>query len=246
MTTTSETTPKKSRRGAKSAAEPIEPVEATTAEGAPVEEASTDAASPDAAPAEAPTGMTWAEAAADASATEAACKADEWEWDESEEVIDITLSDADMADLLRANGADEDAKAAVDREIDTMKSNLKEKKAESEAIAARMKDRNRSGSRGVQSKKATWKVGTCFALNMARYVDPLTGRIVLERALRSDERQVALPLPEPGAQLERGDADDTDLTDPDALLAAAQAGEVSDDDDDHDGDGGNDGEEDEL
>ncbi len=155
----------------------------------------------------------------------------EWEWDTSEEVIDIKLTPEDGLDLLRANGADEEAKAAVDRAIDTMKADLKEKKAESESIAARMKSRNLSGARGVQSRKANWKGGTCFSLNTARYLDPITGRVVLERALRQDERQVELPLPQPKSsddrQLGLGDVDPTDMNDPETLLAAAQAGEAS-------------------
>ena len=36
-------------------------------------------------------------------------------------LIDITLTDRDMADLLRANGADEEAKSEVDRTIDSLK-----------------------------------------------------------------------------------------------------------------------------
>ncbi len=179
-------------------------------------------------------GAEWAEAAAEAETAAAAQAADEWEWDTSEEVIDIKLTPEDGLDLLRANGADEESKAAVDRDIDSMKSDLKDKKAESEAISARMKERNRTGLKGVQSKKATWKVGTCFALNTVRYVDPVTDRVVFERAIRADERQVELPLP--------GEADPTEATDPEALLRAAQEGE----DDPADGSLDNDGSSDDL
>lgn len=167
--------------------------------------------------------------------------APEWEWETSEEVIDIKLTPEDGLDLLRANGADEEAKASVDRAIDSMKSDLKDKKAESDAISARMKERNRTGLKGAQSKKAHWKVGTCFATNTVRYVDPITDRVVFERAVRADERQVALPLPtEERGQLALGDVDPSDMTDPEALLRAAAEGEADPADEPLDNDGSSD------
>jgi hypothetical protein len=158
----------------------------------------------------------------------------EWTWEVSEEVIDVPLTDADRANMLRANGADEETKATVDREIDEAKATLKEKKAESETIAARMKDRNRSGSKETAPKKAHWKVGTCFALNTLVYVDPDTGVEVSRRPLTQRERQLelgvdkALDLIKPKSddgQLSLGDVEPTDLTNPEALLLAAQQGE---------------------
>ena len=185
----------------------------------------------------------WAEVAA----VSAEIEASKWTWETSEEVLEVTLTDGDMADLLRANGADEDAKAACDREIDGLKAELKEKKSESEAIAARMKDRNRAGWKGTTQKKAHWKVGQCFALNVVRYVDPITGVVVKERALTGAERQLDLLAdgalaackPTADAQLNLGDVepsdlDATDLTDPAALLDAAQRGEDADDEDGED------------
>ncbi len=170
-------------------------------------------------------GAEWAAAAADAEAS----KEPDWDWSELEDVIDITLTDRDMADLLRANGADEEAKSEVDRTIDALKAELKEKKAESEAIAARMKDRNRSGAKGVQSRKAIWKIGTCFSLNTVQYLDPQTGEKVFERPLSASERQLELGIeramaavaPAPQAIVE----DDESLTDPEALLRAAEDGD---------------------
>lgn len=174
----------------------------------------------------------WAAAAAEADAHATEQATSEWEWETSEEVLNIPLTPEDGLDLIRANGADEEAKASVDREVEDLKTELKEKKAESESISARMKERNRSGLKGVIAKKAHWKVGTCFALNTVRYVDPITERVVFERAIRADERQVALPLvsddaADKAAQLSLGEADPSDLTDHDALLRAAQDGEDS-------------------
>lgn len=157
----------------------------------------------------------------------------EWTWETSEDVIDVPLTDHDRANMLRANGADEDAKAEVDREIDEAKATLKEKKAESETIAARMKDRNRSGAKETQAKKAHWKVGTCFSLNTLVYVDPDTGIEVSRRPLTQRERQLELGMdkaldlikPSGDAQLNLGDVEPTDITDADALLRDAQRGE---------------------
>jgi hypothetical protein len=162
-------------------------------------------------------------------------KEPEWTWEVSEDVIDVPLTDADRANMLRANGADEETKATVDREIDEAKATLKEKKAESETIAARMKDRNRSGSKETAPKKAHWKVGTCFALNTLVYVDPDTGVEVSRRPLTQRERQLELGVdkaldllkPTEGGQLSLGDVEPTDdINDPAALLAAAQEGET--------------------
>jgi len=158
----------------------------------------------------------------------------EWTWDVSEEVIEVKITDADCRAMLQANGADEDAKAAADREIDALKAALKEKKAESEAIAARLRERNRQGSKETWPKKAHWKIGTCFALNTVVYVDPETGLEVARRALTQSERQlelgvdVALAALKPTAEVDPAPPASSDLTDPEALLAAAQRGEALD------------------
>jgi hypothetical protein len=157
--------------------------------------------------------------------------AHEWVWDEVEDVLDVKLAPSEAADMLRANGADEIEKESIERDIDALKAELKEKKSEVEAIAARMKDRNRTGAKGVQSRKARWKVGTCFALNTVRYVDPDTGLVVHERPLTRDERQLELAVDDvlanekPTVDVAPESADESAVTDPDALLAAAKKGE---------------------
>ncbi len=166
-----------------------------------------------------------------AAVTDAAPEEPEWTWETSEEVIDVKITDADCRAILQANGADEDAKSEADRAIDALKAELKEKKAESEAIAARLKDRNRQGSKETWQRKAHWKVGTCFALNTLVYIDPDTGVEVARRPLTQKERQLELgvdaaldllkPTDEPLAQ------DEASMTDPEALLAAAEKGEAT-------------------
>ena len=173
-----------------------------------------------------------------AAVTDAETSEPEWAWEVSEEVIDVKITDADCRAMIQANGADEEAKSEADREIDTLKADLKEKKAESEAIAARLKDRNRQGSKETWPKKAHWKVGTCFSLNTIVYIDPDTGVEVSRRSLTQRERQLELgvdaaldlikPTDDPLTQ------DETSLTDPEALLRAAQAGEDSDESDEDD------------
>ena len=164
----------------------------------------------------------------------------EWTWETSEEVIEVDLTDHDRAQMLRANAADEEAKAVVDRELDDAKATAKEKKAESETIAARLKDRNRQGGKETWPKKAQWKVGTCFALNTLVYVDPDTGVEVSRRPLTQRERQLELGVdkaldllkPTEAAQMSLGDVEPTDATDvtsPESLLAAAQQGEAVED-----------------
>lgn len=157
--------------------------------------------------------------------------AHEWTWEDVEDVLEVRLSDAEKASMLSLNGADEEEKERIEAEIASLKEELKDKKAEVTSIASRMKDRNRTGAKGAQSRKRVWRVGTCFALNTVRYIDPDTGLVVHERPLTRDERQLELAVgdlldvkptadPEPASN-----GDDAAVTDPDALLDAAKKGE---------------------
>ena len=157
--------------------------------------------------------------------------AHEWTFEDIEDVLDVKVTDAEKAAMLEANGADDIEKEQLERAIDALKADLKEKKSETEAIAARIKDRNRTGAKGVQSRKRVWRVGTCFALNTVRYIDPETGVVVHERPLTRDERQLELAVddvlsnvkPVVDASPEATGAED--VTDPEALLAAVKKGE---------------------
>jgi hypothetical protein len=185
--------------------------------------------------------VTWNDVVA-ASAERAA---NEWEWEDSEEVIPVTLTSADKARLIDENGVDQKEKDAVDKKIDEHKERIKALKAEADVILARTEDRNRAASRGIEDRRATWKVGTCFAINTVRYVDRETGLVVRERPIEAHERQIALPLVSDdaaakAAQLSLGDVepgDDTAMTDPEALLDAAQKGETEPADQPLDNDG---------
>lgn len=174
---------------------------------------------------EEPKVTTFAEAAAAAAEHEA----NRIEWDVLEETIDVKLSEGDLAGIARANAADDQEKTERQRKVDDIKERLKEEKAAIDTLVARMHDRHRSVIKGEAPRRARWKVGTCFATNTVVYHDPDTDAHVYTRAIEAHERQVALPLPQTrtNGQLALGDADPTDMNDPDSLLAAAQAGEAS-------------------
>jgi hypothetical protein len=177
-----------------------------------------------------------------------------------EDVIDVKLTDADLADIARANAADDQEKTQRQKTVDDLKTELKEEKEAIEALVARMHDRNNAVLKGHQARKAHWTLETCFATNTARYIDPRNGRVVHERALRVDERQISLPIDakpkSDDGQLSLGDVEPTDMTNPAALLLAAKQGEqdpadapldnepsssdLGDDDDSDDDQGGDD------
>lgn len=214
----SEETPKRSRKGSK-----VEglPTESET----PAREARTDesgAASHSGNGAATPT-VSWN----DVVKASAEVEASRIEREVLEDVIDVKLTESDVADIARANAADDHEKTARQRTVDDLKGDLKDEKSAIEAIDARMRDRNNAVRRGSQSRKAKWIVESIFATNTARYLDPDTERVVHERPLRGDERQVKLPLISDdaaarAAQLSLGDAADaTDITDAEGLLGAA-------------------------
>lgn len=213
-----EETPKRTRRAAKTAASEAatEAPPPETSEPA-LEEVSSEPAA---------AAVTWN----DVVKASAERDASEWEWEEAEEVIPVKLGSADKARLLDENAIDQKAKDEVDAKIDALKDQIKTLKAEADVILSRTEERNRACGAGVEQRRDTWKIGTCFAVNTVRYVDRETGQVMHERAIEDHERQVALPLVSPeatakAAQLSLGDADPSDLTDPDALLRAAQEGE---------------------
>lgn len=161
------------------------------------------------------------------------------------DVIDIVLNDSDLADIARANAADDQEKETHQREVDHLKESLKEEKVAIAAIEQRVRDRNNSVRKGSVARKGEWLVVSIFAQNLVQYLDPKSERVVFERPMQSDERQVELALGDALSALKVDDApamddDGTALTDPEALLRAAQAGEEQDDidltDEDEDGD----------
>lgn len=151
-----------------------------------------------------------------------------------EDVLDVKLDESALADIARANAADDQEKTERQLKVDGLKTKLKDEKTAIDALTARMHDRNNAVLKGSQSRKAKWILETCFATNTATYRDPVTNRVVLDRALFPHERQVALPLvstesTEKSKQLalgETGPDDDSAMTDPEALLKAAQTGEL--------------------
>lgn len=151
-----------------------------------------------------------------------------------EDVLEVKLSERDYANIARANAADDEEKTTRQRTVDDLKSDLKDEKSAIDAIDARMRDRNNTVRKGSESRRAHWIVLTLFAQNAVRYLDPDTGEVVHERALRSDERQVSLPLVSDeaiskAAQVSLGETTETEegaaVTDPESILDAVKKGE---------------------
>jgi hypothetical protein len=220
-------TPKKRGRKAKDAQVPTTEV---VSQADSQEASATDDATADTVPAEGASQPSFADTIADAQANDTSL----WEWDEAEEVVPVRLTPADKGRMLDENAEDQAKKDAVDTKIEGLKDQIKTLKAEADVILARTEERNRACGVGVEQRRGTYKIGTCFALNTVRYVDRETGQVMHERAIEAHERQQSLKLvPEaaPGnvVQLHFGDVEPTDATettDPEALLAAAQQGEA--------------------
>lgn len=167
-----------------------------------------------------------------------------------EDVIEVKLTDSDLADIARENAADDHEKSLIKAEVDALKEELKDKKVAIEAIEQRIKDRNNSVRKGSVARKGEWIVLSLFEQNTVQYLDPKSERVVFERPMDSAERQVELALDAAIASVRKPDADEgaaaesgADVTDPDALLRAASAMDSEDDevdltdeDDDADGD----------
>ena len=151
------------------------------------------------------------------------------------DVIDVKLNDSDLADIARANAADDEEKDTHQRKVDALKEELKDEKVAIAAIEQRVRDRNNSVRKGSVARKGEWIVLSIFAQNLVQYLDPKSERVVFERPMASDERQVELALGDALASIKvdptpAADDDGTDVNDPDALLRAAQAGEDSETD----------------
>lgn len=162
--------------------------------------------------------------------------------EEVEDVIEVRLTEADLADIARQNATDDEERASIQRAIDDLKGDLKDKKAELASVEARIRERHSNVRRGVQSKKGKWILEELFAANTVRYLDPKTEAVVLERAMTTGERQTELALDvvataiangaAKAADVEAASNDDASVTDPAALLEAAQRGDTSDEEED--------------
>jgi hypothetical protein len=159
-----------------------------------------------------------------------------------EDAIDVTLTEQDLVRIARENAADDEDRLALVTELDDLKAVVKAKKSLIDAIDQRVRERNAAVRSGSQRRKGEWIMETHYRLGKVSYLDPVTMAVVSERALTMEERQTELPLDVKAApDADPDDIDDSDaeaVTDPAALLAAAQSGEQdSDDDEDDDLDG---------
>lgn len=170
--------------------------------------------------------MTWPEAAADAEANRV-------NRETVTDVIDVMLTDADLAEIARANANDDLERQTHLENVEALKEDLKEEKTAISAIEARIRDRNNSVRKGTVSKNGEWILEEVFATNTVRYLDPRTERVVLERPMSFAERQTELPLADASAaapeEVEPGPALTGDeasaVTNLALLLEAAQRGE---------------------
>jgi hypothetical protein len=158
------------------------------------------------------------------------------------DTIELPLVDADYARIAKSNASDDDTAMSLEADIAALKEETKEKKAELAVVLKRIRERHSSIRSGKMLVSGTWFVDEHFETNTVRYVDRETGKIMHERAMRTDERQMSLGLDVPdemaddddeGGDIEDrldraiadGDEEDdlsqSDVSDPDAVLAAA-------------------------
>lgn len=174
-------------------------------------------------------------------------------YEDVEEVLDLPLRVSDLAVIAQENAVDDQLRNEAQRDLDELKLAMKDKKAEVSSIEARIRERHSNVRAGAHKVKKTWRVYEMFAANTVRYIDPTTNEVVLERAMTAGERQTELALDvvdkaiangATTAEVEAAPNDDASVTDPEALLEAAQRGAESDDEeedfddfaDDDDGD----------
>jgi hypothetical protein len=141
---------------------------------------------------------------------------------------------------------------ATDRELVALTDDRKEAMAAFKARIAKVESRKREIAEAIDAKTEWrtpgsdgWICEETFATNTRRYLDPKTGRVLCTEAMDASDRQLALPVvseeakPTADAQLNLGDVEpsdleSTDMTDPAALLDAAQRGEDADEEDESD------------
>lgn len=131
---------------------------------------------------------------------------------------------------------------AADTELEALMVEKKEAMADFKARIAKVESKKREIAEAITRKKAWreaptegWICEEIFALNVRKYVDPATGRVLCEEAMKPEDRQLALPTISDDAEAKAKDVEpgptSTDLTDPEALLRAAKEGDDIDPED---------------
>jgi hypothetical protein len=150
----------------------------------------------------------------------------------------VDLTDAERAEL----GAQH---VAADAELDELTEEKKEAMADFKARIAKVESKKREIADAITKKKAWreapkegWICLEIFSQNERRYLDPKTEAVLCVEAMTSEDRQLALPVVSDDAEKAAAKKDvdpappaSSDLTDPEALLAAAQRGAEADPED---------------
>lgn len=123
----------------------------------------------------------WGDVVAASEANERASK----EPDAVYEYIDVPIDDAALAKIAMANAED----AAT---IETLEDDIKEIRARIKPITLRIAGRNEgilSGTHNVRARRVD-----LFETNTIQYLDPESGKVLDERAMGAEDRQLELPL----------------------------------------------------
>lgn len=164
------------------------------------------------------------------------------------DVIRIPMTEAMLAQIAILNADDDAEKKDLVDNLERLKAEVKDIKADIESIEKRVSERNQAVRDKAQDVKGEWIVEDCFDQNETRWIDPTTGLIVKTEAIKSEKRQLMLDLDgangvasdvdaraesngvheadddfDDGTNLDSEDGPDrsaTDVTDPDEVLAA--------------------------
>jgi len=152
--------------------------------------------------------------------------------------------DTILADLTAEERADLGAEhVAADAELAELTDEKKEAMADFKARIAKVESKKREIAEAITKKKKRvapskegWICEKIFATNTRRYLEPKTGRVMCTEAMSAKDRQLALPTisEESDRQLSLDETSEnsSDVTDPEAVLRAAE--EAEDDDGEED------------
>lgn len=156
---------------------------------------------------------------------------------EAERVERTRTFDRILVDLTAEERADYGTQhVAADTELEGLVEEKKEAMADFKARIAKVESRKREIAEAITKKKAWreaptegWICEEIFATNTRRYIDPADERVLCVEAMKPEDRQLALPTIDEQSEAKAREVDpappaSSDLTDPEALLAAAQRG----------------------
>lgn len=143
-------------------------------------------------------------------------------------LVDLTLEE--RADLGLEIVAADDALTLLTAEKKEAMAEFKAKIAKAESKKREIADAITKRKTWREAPKEGWTCEEVFATNSRTYLDP-SGRVMCVEAMTMEDRQLALPVIGEDVDAKAREVDpappaSSDLTDPEALLAAAQRGEA--------------------